>query len=78
MPKKLSKKQITIGLACQLGYEYENPGWEHIDAMLETYTDQGEPIPCDADDLYDFTMKAAQFKKDGKTFDEAEKELAKI
>ena len=64
-------KEDAIGLACQLAYEYENPGWEHISDMMATYED--EKPPCNGDELYDLTMKAIQLKKEGKSYSEAAK-----
>ena len=60
----------SIGLACQLAFEYENPGWEHISDMIATYEESGEKPPCNGDTLNDLMLKAVAMKKEGKTFDE--------
>jgi len=70
-------KAASVGLACQIAYEYENWGWEHISDMLATY-ERPEKPPCDGDTLYFLCTKAAQHKKDGLSFDDAEKEMMKM
>ena len=65
----------AISLALQLAYEYENPGWEHIEDMLACYED--EDPPCDGDDLNDLMTQGLKLKAEGKTFQEAHKELCK-
>jgi len=66
----------AVELACQIGYEYENPGWEHISDMMATYED--ERPPCDGDTLYNLTMKAVALKKEDKSYKDAVKELCQL
>ena len=65
----------AVGLACQLAFEYENPGWEHISDMMATYED--EQPPCDGDTLNVLMNEAIRHKNDGKTYDETSKILEK-
>ena len=69
----MANNKQAVGLACQLAYEYENVGWEHIDDMMATYED--ERPPCSGNDLYDLTMEAVKLKDDGKTYQQASKVL---
>ncbi len=68
-------KAETIGLACQLAFDYENPGWEHVSDMLATYDETGEVAPCDGDDLHDMMLMAVSLKKEGLSYDEVEDKL---
>jgi len=71
------KKAESIGLACQIAFEYEKWGWEHISDMLATYEYPEKP-PCDGDTLLYLCNTAAKHKKDGLDFKATEKEMMKM
>jgi len=68
------KKNEAVGLACQIVYEYNNWGWEHISDMLATY-ERPEKPPCDGDELMNFCNIAAVHKKNGLSWDDTVKEM---
>ena len=63
----------AVGVALQIAFEYDGWGSEHVSAMMDTYESSGDVPPCDYDELMDLTMEAAKHKKQGRTFNEAEK-----
>ena len=71
----MKNKKNAIGLALQIAYEYDNPDWEHVSDMLATYED--EAPPCNGDELHDLMTAGLKLKKEGKTYQEAEKEMLK-
>jgi len=62
--------EATIGVACQIAYEYEDWTQEHVSDMYNTYKETGEKPPCSYDELYDATSRAEIFKVKGLNFDE--------
>jgi hypothetical protein len=60
------------GVACQIAYEYENVGNEHISDMYDTY--EGE-APFSFDVLEDATYEALKLRKEGLSYDDALKKL---
>lgn len=72
---KLRNPEKAVGVACQIAFEYDNVGWEHVSDMYATYRECGERPPCSADDLGDLTFEAVRLRQDGKSYEEAEKEL---
>ena len=68
-------KKAAISVACQLAFDYEDCGQEHISDMYNTYRECGDTPPCSYDDLEDLTYEALALKKENKTWDEAEKIL---
>jgi len=67
--------EVAVGAACQLAYEYEDVGYEHISDMYNTYRECGERPPCTADQFEDLTFAALKLRREGKEYEEAEKEL---
>ena len=64
----------AVGVALQIAFDYPAFGAEHVSAMLDTYESSGAtPPPCDYDELMALTMEASEHKKQGRTFNEAEK-----
>lgn len=74
----MKNKPEAVGLACQIAFEYEDWGDEHVYEMLQIYVHTGEkPAPCDYDELMALTCRAARLKKDGLDYAAAEAELLK-
>ena len=70
-------KAASVGLACQIAYEYENWGWEHISDMLATY-ERPEKPPCDGDTLYFLCNIATKHKKGGTDYHVAVKDMMEL
>ena len=68
----------AVGLALQISFEYPDWGDEHISEMLQTYKHTGEPVPCNYTELQDLAVKADRLKREGKSYNEAEKELLSL
>jgi len=66
-------RKDAVLLALQIAYEYDDWGQAHVSEMLDTYDDSGEVPPCSYDELMDLTMIAAKHRREGRSFDEAEK-----
>jgi hypothetical protein len=73
----MSKSKKLIGTALQLAYEYDEPGWEHISAMLDLDEDDTSER-LDGDDVNDMLQKALKLKGEGVSYQDAEKELARF
>jgi hypothetical protein len=69
---RVKRRHDAILLALQIAFEYAW-GPEHVSGMLDTYEDSGETPPCSYDELMELTLIAAKAKRDGCTFNEAEK-----
>ena len=69
----MRSRKDAVGVALQVAYEYPEWGCEHVSEMLDTYESSGDVPPCDYDELMNLTMEAAKHKKQGRTFNEAEK-----
>jgi hypothetical protein len=70
-------KRNAVGLALQIAYEYPDWGDEHVSEMLDTYQHTGEKRPCNYDELMMLTSQADRLKKQGLSFDDAEKKMLK-
>ena len=74
MTKK--QKEETVSMGCQLAYEYEGWGPEHIMDMLNIENDGGVvENPCDYDQLTQVAGEANKLKKEGLSFSEAVEKL---
>lgn len=72
--KKANRKDAVL-LSLQIAYEYPDWGWEHISDMFATYKESGDKPPCTPDELHDLATKASRLKRDGMSFEEAEKAM---
>lgn len=67
-------KNILIGTACQLVFEYDKWNDEHVTDMYKTFdSDPGFTVAY----LYEMCQKAQEIKDTGKNFEETEKALGK-
>ena len=73
----MKKKNIEelAGLACQIAFDYEGFGWEHISDMMATYEDNSPDF--DADDLMNASNIAKKAKDLGMSYEEAEEYVKK-
>lgn len=67
----------AVGAACQLAYEYDNVGIEHVSDMYRTYRDCGKRPPCSGGEFEDLVFAALKLRREGKEYEEAEKALLK-
>lgn len=66
-------RQYVTELSCQIVWEYpnwESDGGETIGAILDTYHETGEPVPCDHDTLYEACLYTKSNKDKGLTYQE--------
>lgn len=71
-----SRKDAVL-VALQIAYEYDGWGCGHVSDMLDTYEAAGDKPPCSYDELMELSLVAAKHKREGLTFQEAEKRMLK-
>ena len=64
----MRSRKDAVSLACQIVYEYDNWGAEHVSDMMATYDACGDRPPCTGDELMDLCMAVAVHKKNGLSY----------